>query len=58
MKVSIIEAKRRAGDLSSIYADPSFAQRHLSRSATIDIDNIVRSSYQRYVANPNGFPAN
>ena len=58
LKVPIVETTRRAGDPPSIYADPSIAQSQLMWAAELDLESIVRSSYQWYVANPKGYPSN
>lgn len=58
MKVPIVETDRRAGDPPSIYADPSFAQSQLMWHAELDLESIVRSSHQWYLANPNGYAPN
>jgi len=58
LKVPILETERRVGDPPSIYADPSFAQSQLTWAAELDLESIVRSSYQWYVANPKGYPSN
>lgn len=56
LTVPIVETQRRVGDPPSIYADPSIAQSELGWNAELDLESIVRSSYQWYVANPDGYP--
>ena len=55
LKVPIIETERRAGDPPSIYADPEYARRKLNWQAQLNLEDIVRSSYQWYIANPDGY---
>jgi len=58
LTVPIVETDRRAGDPPSIYADPSLAKSKLAWASELDLESIVRSSYQWYVENPNGYPSN
>ena len=55
LKVPIIETERRAGDPPSIYADPEYARQKLNWQAQLNLEDIVRSSYQWYLANPDGY---
>jgi UDP-glucose-4-epimerase GalE len=55
LKVPYIEVGRRAGDPAEIYADPSFALETLGWSAEFGLEEIVTSSYNWYVKNPNGY---
>lgn len=55
LKVPYVEVGRRPGDPAEIYADPSFARDKLGWSATLGLDEIIRSSYNWYVRNPSGY---
>ncbi len=55
LKVPYVEVDRRAGDPAEIYADPSFALETLGWSAEFGLKEIVTSSYNWYVKNPNGY---
>jgi UDP-glucose 4-epimerase len=55
LKVPLVEVARRPGDPPAIYADPSFAKRQLDWSAELNLEDIVKSSYQWYVAHPTGY---
>jgi UDP-glucose 4-epimerase len=47
-------APRRAGDPSTTYADPSFAERTLGWKAGQQLDEIVRTAYDWHVAQLGG----
>jgi len=55
MKVPFIEVGRRPGDPAEIYADPTYAQEALGWKASLSLRDIVSSSYNWYVKNPNGY---
>ena len=55
LKVPYVEVSRRPGDPAEIYADPSFARDKLGWSATLGLDEIIRSSYNWYVRYPSGY---
>ena len=46
---------RRLGDPPTIYADPAFAQESLNWKSELDLEEIVRSSFNWYQKNPNGY---
>ena len=47
--------ERRAGDISSSYADPSKANKELSWKAEKDVNDMVRDSWHWQQMNPNGY---
>lgn len=55
LKVPYIEVGRRSGDPAEIYADPTFARDTLGWSAEFGLKEIVMSSYNWYVKNPDGY---
>lgn len=55
-KLPVKEGPRRAGDPPELYADPRKIRSELNWSAKItDLDEIVRSAWNWYKANPNGY---
>lgn len=46
---------RRLGDPPAIYADPSFARESLNWKSELNLEEIVRSSFNWYVKNPTGY---
>ena len=46
---------RRLGDPPTIYADPSFARESLNWKSELNLEEIVRSSFNWYVKNPTGY---
>jgi UDP-glucose 4-epimerase len=46
---------RRPGDIASVYADPSKAERELGWKARYDIDDMCADSWRWQSANPNGY---
>ena len=58
LKVPYVESPRRPGDPPEIYADPSFAREKLGWSSELNLEDIVTSSYNWYVANPLGYTKN
>ena len=55
LKVPLVEVARRPGDPPAIYADPSYAQQMLDWNAKLNLEDIVKSSYEWYVAHPTGY---
>ena len=45
VKLKYVMAPRREGDLESIYADPSFAEKLLGWKAKYDIDDMTSSAW-------------
>jgi len=55
LTVPIIESERRPGDPPTIFADSAYAREKLSWQSELNLEDIVRSSYEWYVANPDGY---
>jgi UDP-glucose 4-epimerase len=55
LTVPIIESERRPGDPPTIFADPAYAREKLSWQSELNLEDIVRSSYEWYVTNPDGY---
>ena len=58
LNVPYVETSRRLGDPPEIYADPRFASEKLGWNSELNLEDIVRSSYNWYLANPMGYSKN
>ena len=50
-----VNSSRRLGDPEAVYADSSLAQKVLNWTPNLGLSEIVKSSYDWYLANPNGY---
>ncbi len=54
-KIAYKIVARRAGDIETCYADPSYAKKVFEWSAKYDIDDMCRDSWRWQLQNPNGY---
>ncbi len=54
-KIAYKIVARRAGDIETCYADPSYAKKVFGWSAKYDIDDMCRDSWRWQLQNPNGY---
>lgn len=55
VKIPVRMAPRRAGDIASCYADPTYAKRELDWRATRSLDDMVRDAWNWQSKNPGGY---